>query len=177
MDLPRPPSLPSLPTKADFNPDQVFTLPIRQLGPPLLRWVRNWEEGRRRLHPLPPARPYYKVPPPNPSARFYHCALPNPPNTITGSHHPSLPWHMSVFDAELCAASCTLQYAASLSPPPGSLLVNCKSNRTTDSPNPRLGANIYCYHRYLATILTTNHTMPCSTPWIPSHYRSIALYP
>ena len=38
--------------------------------------------------------------------------------SITGSHLLSLPWHMSVFDAELYAASCALQYAASLSPPP-----------------------------------------------------------
>ena len=34
------------------------------------------------------------------------------------SHLLSPPWHMSVFDAELYAASCALQYAASLSPPP-----------------------------------------------------------
>ena len=40
-------------------------------------------------------------------------------NSITGSHLLSLPWHMSVFDAELYAASFALQYAASLSPPPG----------------------------------------------------------
>ena len=41
---------------------------------PLLRWVKNWEKGRRRLHSPPPTRPYYQVPPPNPPARLHHRA-------------------------------------------------------------------------------------------------------
>ena len=41
-----------------------------------------------------------------------------PRTSSRGYSEVSHPWHMSVFDAELFAASCALQYAAALSPPP-----------------------------------------------------------
>ena len=72
--------------------------------------------------PDPSTRSHLQVHPPD--ATGIVAASPDHPyssTSITGSHLLSLPWHMSVFDAELYSASCALQYAASLSPRPGLL--------------------------------------------------------
>ena len=56
-------------------------------------------------------------------------------NSITGSLLLSLPWHMSVFVAELHAASCALQYAASLSLPPKAVSLAVDNQAITYTPS------------------------------------------
>ena len=126
MGLPRPLSLSSLPTKADYSPDRVFPLPPSDNE--VFLFSDGSKTGRRVgaafIHFHPPAghqpaghpttRSHLQIHPLDSTA----TPPPYPPNSITRSHLLSLPWHMSVFDAELYATSCALQYAASLSPPP-----------------------------------------------------------
>ena len=110
VGLPRPLSLPSLPTKAGFNSDRVFPLPLSDNE--ILLFSDGSKAGRKvgaafvHLHPPDSTTRSHLLPP--------DSAYP----PIIGSHLLSLTWHISIFDAELYAASCALQYAASLSPPP-----------------------------------------------------------
>ena len=91
--------------------------------------------------------------------------------SIAGSRLLSLPWHMSVFDAELYAASCALQYAASLSPPPRvvSLAVDnqailCATSRPGYSYQASLPRDI---HKATSTLLRSGSTVQVG--WTPSH--------
>ena len=76
-------------------------------------------------------------------AAFIHL---HPPSSIIGSHLLPLPRHMSVFNVELYAASCALQYAASLSPPPKVISFSV-DNQATVNAVPRPG------YSYQATLL------------------------
>ena len=131
VGLPRPLSLSSLPIKANYSPDQVSPLP------PSDNEVFLFSDGskaRKRvgaafIHFHPPAtcsdptsRSHLQTNPPDSTT----TPPPYPPNSITRSHLLSLPWHMSVFNTELYAASCALQYAAPLSPPPRSRQLKCR---------------------------------------------------
>ena len=94
VELPRPLSLPSLPTKANFNPDRVFPVP------PSDHDFLLFSDG---------SKPRGRV-----GAAFVR--LHPSTGSIIGSHLLPLPSYMSVFDAELYAASYVLQYAASCVP-------------------------------------------------------------
>ena len=94
--LPRPLSLPLLPTKANFNPDQVFPVPPSRSDHDSLLFS-DGSKSRGRV-----------------GAAFVHLH-PATGSTI-GFHLLPLPSYMSVFDAELYAASCALQYAANCMP-------------------------------------------------------------
>ena len=114
IGLPRPLSLPSLPTKAGFNPERVFPLP------PSDNEILLFSDRSKTGGKVGAAFIHLHLPD---STTRSHLLLPDSestylPNSITRSHLLFLPWHMSVFDAELYAASCALQYAASLFPPP-----------------------------------------------------------
>ena len=111
VGLPRPVSLSSLPIKAGYNPDQVFPLPSSDNE--VFLFSDGSKTGRRVgaafIHFLPPAG--------DPSTRSHLQTHPSdstttpppyPLNSIARSNLLSLPWHMSVFDAELYAASCAL---------------------------------------------------------------------
>ena len=92
-------------------------------------------------------------------------------SSITSSHLLSLPWYMSVFDAELFAASCTLQYAATLSPPPkvvslgvDNQAASCAISRPGYSYRASLLRDI---HRATSTLLLSGSAAQAG--WIPSH--------
>ena len=108
--FPRPLSLPSPPTKADYNPDQVFPLLLSD------REVLLFSDGSKKGSKVGAAFIHFRPPAPTTGIRPHPNLL--SASSIASSHLLSLPWHMSVFDAELFAASCALQYAAALSPPP-----------------------------------------------------------
>ena len=95
VGFPCPLSLPSLPTRANFNPDLVFPGPNLP-GNEILLFSDGSKAGD------------------NVGAAFVHLY---PSESIIKSHLLPLPGYMSVLDAELYAASCALQYAASCIPP------------------------------------------------------------
>lgn len=94
VGLPRPLSLPSLPTKEQFDPNQIFPLPPPSSDDEVLLFSDGSKAGS-------------KV-----GVAFVHL---HPFGFIIKPHLLPLPWYMYVFGAELYAASCALQYAASLS--------------------------------------------------------------
>ena len=121
VGLPRPHSLSSLPIKADYNPDWVF--PLLSSGNEVIFFSDGSKTGRKvgaafiHFHPADPTtRSHLQVHPSDSTTTPLRA--PYPSNSIAGSRLLSIPWHMSVFDAELYTASCALQYAASLSLPP-----------------------------------------------------------
>ena len=158
VGLPRPLTLPSLPTKANFNPDQVF--PVPPSGHDFLLFS-DGSKSRGRV-----------------GAAFVH--LHPTTGSIIGSHLLPLPSYMSVFDAELYAASCALQYAANCVPrhdtePPShpqSMISLSIDNQATISTISRPG------YSYLAPLLhdirkaTANLHLSGSSVqvgWTPSH--------
>ena len=180
VGLPRPLSLPSLPTKADFNPDLVFPLP------PSDNEVLLFSDGSKKggkvgaafihSHPAgPTTRPHLRLPDASrTTTKAGSVTMPHPyrPNSIAGPHLLSLPWHMSVFDAELYAASCALQYAASLSPPPKAVTLAADNQAIMMYTISRPG---YSYQAPLFRDIckaTSTLLLPGSTVqigWIPSH--------
>ena len=121
--LPRPLSLRSLPTKADFNPDSGSPLPPSDNE--VLLFSNGSKTGRTigttfiHFHPPDPTtKPRLHPPDATTQAGNDTAPHPYPPNSITEPYLLSLPWHMSAFDVGLYAACCALQYAASLYPLP-----------------------------------------------------------
>ena len=96
VGLPRLLSLPSLSTKASFNPDPVFPVPPSGSDHDFLLFS-DGSKSRGRV-----------------GAAFVHIHPAT--GSIIGSHLLPLPSYMSIFDAELYAASCALQYAANCMP-------------------------------------------------------------
>ena len=95
IGLPRPLSLPSLTTKEQFDQNQVFPLPPP--SPSSGTEVLLFSDGPKASSKV--------------GAAFIHF---HPSGSIIKSHLLRLPWYMSVFDVELYAASCAVQYAATL---------------------------------------------------------------
>ena len=152
IGLLRPLSLPSLPTKEQFDPNQVFPLP-----PP------SPSSGTEVLLFSDGSKAGSKV-----GAAFVHL---HPSGSIIKSHLLPLPWYMSVFDAELYAASCALQYAATLNS--HSKVVSLSiDNQATISASSRLG---YSYLAHLlhdirnATIALSHSGCITQVGWTPRH--------
>ena len=95
VGLPRPLSLRSLPTKANVNPDHAFSVPPSGSDHGLP--CSDGSKSRGRV-----------------GAAFVH--LRPATGSIIGSHLLTLPSYMSIFDAEVYAASCALLYSGSCMP-------------------------------------------------------------
>ena len=163
----------------------VFPLPFGLMG-----WFSDRPKAGRKVgaafihfHPPDPTTRSHLHPPdpttrsptrPTLPLRLAMTPRPTPTrlhNSITGSHLLSLPWHMFVFDAELYVASCALQYAASLSPPPRvvSLAVDnqaaiCAISRPGYSYQ---ASPLHDICKATSALLLTRSTVQVG--WIPSH--------
>ena len=154
IGLPRPLRLPSLPTKKQFDPNQFFPLPppSPSSGTEVLLYSNGLKAGSKG------------------GAAFVHL---HPSGSIIKSHLLPLPWYMSVFDAELYAASCALQYAASLDSHWYSKVVSLSiDNQATISAISRPGYSYLAHplHDIRNATITLSHLgYITQVGWTPGH--------